>query len=65
MMFTSLANKPFVVAPCLLSTAACGGQVWQLNGDMVCENARQRLADAIVKAIQRPVALPDMPIRRL
>ena len=60
----ALLEDPGVKKARRIQRVSCKGS-WELNGDMVCENARQRLADAIVKAIQRPVTLPDMPIRQL
>jgi len=60
----ALLEDPDVKKARRTQRAACRGSS-QLNADASCAEAQQRLGDAIVKAIQRPVALPDVAIVRL
>jgi len=46
-----------------LQRASCTG-AGTLNANPVCQEARHNLADAVVKALERPLALPEVLVRR-
>jgi hypothetical protein len=55
----ALLSDAGVKAARRVQRVSCKGS-WLLSGDAQCESARQRLGDAIFKAIERPVSLPEV-----